>query len=109
MKIIDEIIKEPVGGAHRNKEEVILSTKKVLIKYLEEFKKYTREEIFEQRKKKFLSIGKEKTFTVFSKGTGWIKKDEFLPPIKEILLKFKKEFMIFALLTLMAFLFLFLF
>ena len=53
MKIIDEIIKEPLGGAHRNKEQTILSTKKVLIKYLEEFKKYTREEIFEQRKKSF--------------------------------------------------------
>ena len=33
MKIIDEIIKEPIGGAHRNKESsLIFSTKKVLIK-----------------------------------------------------------------------------
>jgi len=53
MKIIDEIIKEPAGGAHRNKEQAILSIKKALMKYLEEFKKYTREEIFEQRKKSF--------------------------------------------------------
>jgi acetyl-CoA carboxylase carboxyl transferase subunit alpha len=35
MKIIDEIIKEPIGGAHRNKESLIFSTKEVLIKYLE--------------------------------------------------------------------------
>ena len=109
MEIIDEVITEPIGGAHRNKEQVIFSTKEVLIKYLEEFKKYTGEEIFEQRKEKFINIGKQKFFKVFSSKTYWIKKDEFLPPIKEILFKFKKEFMIFALLTLMAFLFLFLF
>ena len=39
-----------------------LSTKEILIKYLEEFKKYTRDEIFEQRKEKFLNIGKQKSF-----------------------------------------------
>ena len=107
MQIIDEIIKEPVGGAHRNKEQAILSTKKVLIKYLEEFKKYSREEIFEQRKKKFLNIGKEKTFTIFSKGTSWVRKDNFFIFIKEILFKFKKELVIATLLMLMTFLFLF--
>jgi acetyl-CoA carboxylase carboxyl transferase subunit alpha len=107
MQIIDEIIKEPAGGAHRNKEQAILSIKKALMKYLEEFKKYTREEIFEQRKKKFLNIGKEKTFTVFSKGASWIRKDNFFTFIKEILFKFKKELVIVTLLMLMAFLFLF--
>ena len=61
MEIIDEIIKEPIGGAHRNKEQVIFSTKEILIKYLEEFRKYTREEILEQRKEKFLNIDPKKT------------------------------------------------
>ena len=107
IHIIDEIIQEPVGGAHRNKKQVISSIKTVLIKYLEEFKKYTGEEIFEQRKKKFLSIGKEKTFTVFSRGTDWIRKDNFLKPVKEILFKFKKELVIAALLIFIAVLFLF--
>ena len=107
MQIIDEIIKEPAGGAHRNKEQAILSIKKALMKYLEEFTKYTREEIFEQRKKKFLNIGKEKTFTIFSKGTSWVRKDNFFTFIKEILFKFKKELVIVTLLMLMAFLFLF--
>ena len=107
IQIIDELIKEPVGGAHRNKEQVILSTKEVLIKYLEEFKKYTGEEIFEQRKKKFLSIGKEKTFTVFSRRTNWIRKNNFFEPVKKILLKFKKELVIVALLIFIAVLFLF--
>ena len=91
MQIIDEIIKEPVGGAHRNKEQAILSTKEVLIKSLEEFKKYTREEIFEQRKKKFLSIGKEKTLTIFSKGTDWIGKNNFFGLLKKFYLSLKKS------------------
>ena len=29
MKIIDEIIKEPIGGAHRNKEQIIFSAKNI--------------------------------------------------------------------------------
>ena len=107
MQIIDEIIKEPVGGAHRNKEQAVLSTKKVLIKYLKEFKKYTRTEIFEQRREKFLNIGKQKTFTVFSKETGWVGKDNFFAFVKGILLKFKKELIIVFLLVLVAVLFLF--
>ena len=105
MKIIDEIIKEPIGGAHRNKENLISSIKKVLIKHLEEFKKYSREEIFEQRKEKFLNIGKQKTFTVFSKEAVWIGKSNFFAFIKKILFKFKKELII-ALLIFAAVLFL---
>ena len=77
------------------------------IKYLEEFKNFSREEIFEQRKEKFLNIGKQKTFTVFSKKTGWVGKDNFFAYVKEILLKFKKELIIVSLLVLVAVLFLF--
>lgn len=105
MKIIDEIIEEPIGGAHRNKEQVIFSTKEILIKYLEEFKKYTREEILEQRKQKFLSIGKRKTFTVFSKESDWIAKNNFFIFSKETLFKFKKELIVGALLILAGIIF----
>ena len=94
MKIIDEIIKEPTGGAHRNKEQVIFSTKEILTKYLEEFRKYTREEILEQRKEKFLNIGQQRTFTIFSKKRDWITKDDFFVSVKEILFKRKKELII---------------
>jgi acetyl-CoA carboxylase carboxyl transferase subunit alpha len=65
MGIIDEVISEPLGGAHRNKEQAILSAKSVLKKYLEEFSNYSKEEIYEQRKNKFLAIGKQKTFVQF--------------------------------------------
>ena len=106
MKIIDEIIMEPTGGAHRNKEQVVFSAKEALVKCLEEFKKYTREEIFEQRKEKFLNIGKQKSFKVFSDQIDWIKKDNFFITVKEILFKFKKELIIVILLMFVVFLFL---
>ena len=63
MNIIDEIIKEPIGGAHRNNQDVILSTKEALLRNLEKFEKKTGEQILEQRREKFLNIGKHKKFT----------------------------------------------
>jgi len=102
MKIIDEIIKEPTGGAHRNKESLIISVKEALTKYLEEFKNFSREEIFEQRQEKFLGIGKQKAFTVFSKDTAWIKENNFLRFVKENLLKYKKQSIILAAIILVA-------
>ena len=106
MEIIDEIIIEPIGGAHRNKERTVFFAKEALLKYLEEFEKYTRKEIFEQRKEKFLNIGKQKAFKVFSHQNAWIKKDNFFAFIKEILFKFKKELIIVILLIFSAILFL---
>jgi len=94
MKIVDEIIEEPTGGAHRDKGQIIISVKEVLIKYLEECSAKTREEIFNQRKDKFLKIGKHKSFTVFSDREGWIKKENFLIFAKNALSKFKKEIII---------------
>jgi len=104
MQIIDEIILEPIGGAHRNNEKTILSTKKILEKYLEEFDKLSEEEILEQRKEKFLNIGKQKSFKIFSNKSFWIKKDNFLALSKKVLFKFKKELII-AILLLSAGLF----
>ncbi len=66
MGIIDEIIKEPTGGAHRNKEEIILSVQDAISNNLDLFKSFSRTEIYEQRKEKFLNIGKQKSFNTFS-------------------------------------------
>ena len=106
MKIIDKIIKEPIGGAHRNKENLVFSIKDSLKKYLEEFKNFSREEIFKQRQEKFLSIGKQKAFTVFSRETPWMKENNFFEFIKKNLFKFKKELIIICLLIFAATLFL---
>tara|TARA_Y100000590_G_scaffold63542_1_gene68185 strand:+ start:52 stop:1152 length:1101 start_codon:yes stop_codon:yes gene_type:complete len=97
--IVDEIINEPVGGAHRNKEETINLTKAILKKYLGEFENYSSAEIFEQRRKKFLTIGKQKSFTSFTKDTvALFKRENFLVFIKESLKKYKNILIIFLLL-----------
>ena len=106
IEIIDEIIKEPTGGAHRNREEMVLSSKAMITKYLDEFKNYSREEIFEKRKEKFLNIGKQKAFTVFSSSAKWIGQDNFLAFFKKNLFKFKKEILIISILILLSALFL---
>jgi len=62
LGIIDEVISEPVGGAHRNKNQIMMSIKGVLKKYLNEMSTLGREEIFNQRKTKFLEIGRQKGF-----------------------------------------------
>ena len=81
LQIIDQIIKEPVGGAHRNKDEILFSTREAIINSLKEFKEYSAEEIYEQRKKKFLSIGKQKPLSVFSTCNRWINKNNFIDNI----------------------------
>ena len=108
IKIVDEIIKEPLGGAHRNKEAIINSTKEILEKNLLEFENYTGEQIFEQRKQKFLNVGKQDTFKIFSSKNILANKNNLFPFFKEILYKFKKkEAIIIVLLALAGFLFLF--
>tara|TARA_B100000029_G_scaffold467838_1_gene504367 strand:+ start:1663 stop:2766 length:1104 start_codon:yes stop_codon:yes gene_type:complete len=92
MGIIDEIISEDIGGAHRNKEQVILPTKNALIKYLNEFDKYTDEEIFEHRKKKFLNIGRQRSFsTLLNEEDGLVVKNNFLGLVKKNILAKKIE------------------
>ena len=105
MKIIDEIITEPIGGAHRNKGDVIFSVKQALSKYLEKFNKYTGEEIFEERKNKFLSIGNKQTSGIFYKESNWIKKNNFIQSLKETLFRFRKEIIIFIVLIVVLSLF----
>jgi len=93
--IIDEIIQESIGGAHRNKEQVISSTRIVLTRHLDEFKNYTSEEIYEQRKKKFLSIGRQKSFITFSKDdVSLVGKSGFITLFKENYFKYKNKLII---------------
>ena len=91
LNIIDEIIPEPIGGAHRNPETTIKNCEKVLLKYLEEFNNYAPEEILEQRKNKFLNIGTQKSFNIFLKDSEWINKEKILQKFEYILLKYKKK------------------
>ncbi len=57
FKVIDGIITEPVGGAHRNKEQIINSVGKEIEKFLQDYKNIPPEEIRIMREKKFLKMG----------------------------------------------------
>lgn len=60
LKLIDEIIPEPVGGAHRNVEQTALNIKKAIIKHLGELKRLSPEELVKKRYEKYRRIGRFK-------------------------------------------------
>ena len=62
LGIIDEIILEPLGGAHRDRDICLNNTRELIQKNLDEMNSMSRDEIFSHRKKKFLSIGRSKGF-----------------------------------------------
>ncbi len=55
--IVDEVIKEPTGGAHYNAQEMAKNLKASLTNALREFKGMTKEEIRDQRYSKFRAMG----------------------------------------------------
>ena len=58
MKVIDNIIAEPVGGAHRDVEATIAATGEALEKALSEFDGKSGDEVRSQRQDRFLDIGR---------------------------------------------------
>ena len=61
--IIDEIISEPLGGAHRDPESIAADIKHSIIKNLKNFENLSKEEIYDHRKTKFLQIGRDQGFS----------------------------------------------
>ena len=55
--LIDEIIKEPLGGAHRNREAVFESVKKAIEETYKKLSKLSVEKLIEQRMDKYTSYG----------------------------------------------------
>ncbi len=62
LNIIDEIIPEPLGGAHRDRDLMLDNLRSSIAKNLEFYKGMTSEEIMNQRKNKFLKIGRNNGF-----------------------------------------------
>jgi acetyl-CoA carboxylase carboxyl transferase subunit alpha len=62
LEIVDEIINEPIGGAHRDKDLILKNVRDSLVKNLDQFKNMSADEIFTNRKNKFLKIGRNKGF-----------------------------------------------
>jgi len=55
--IVDDIVKEPMGGAHYSAEEMAQNLKAALINSLKEFENMSKEELKEQRYSKFRRMG----------------------------------------------------
>ena len=56
--IIDQIVTEPIGGAHRDPQAAIAATAEAITKAFEELKGLDRETVKRQRREKFLAIGR---------------------------------------------------
>ena len=70
LKVIDEIISEPVGGAHRDRDLVLVNVRKSIESNLNKFLNMTGDEILSHRKNKFLAIGRSKGFVNYSDDVG---------------------------------------
>ena len=53
LKVVDDVIKEPLGGAHRNPERTAKNISNRLEKYLKELKSCSKKKLADQRYKKF--------------------------------------------------------
>ncbi|RUR12756.1 acetyl-CoA carboxylase carboxyltransferase subunit alpha [Legionella sp. km772] len=56
-KIVDKVIPEPLGGAHRNVDEMAQEVKKLLLSELNALKQIPLDELIEKRYKKFMAMG----------------------------------------------------
>ena len=63
LKIIDEIIPEPTGGAHRDKNLILENAKMSIDKNLNELSNLSKAEIISLKKEKFLEIGRDRGLT----------------------------------------------
>ena len=63
LKIIDEIIPEPTGGAHRDKNLILENVKISIDKNLNELSNLSKAEIISHKKEKFLKIGRDRGLT----------------------------------------------
>ncbi len=57
MGIIDEVIPEPLGGAHRDPPKIAQNIKESILKNLKELEAFSRDELLKLRYKKFRGMG----------------------------------------------------
>ncbi|NQX84354.1 MAG: acetyl-CoA carboxylase carboxyltransferase subunit alpha [Flavobacteriaceae bacterium] len=57
MKLVDEIIKEPVGGAHNDRDKTFATVRDAIVKSYEEFKNLSPTELVEKRMDKYAQMG----------------------------------------------------
>ena len=57
IKVVDGIIKEPIGGAHKDREKTYLAVQSAILKFYEEFKNLSPKELVSQRMEKYENMG----------------------------------------------------
>ena len=60
LKIIDEVIPEPTGGAHRDKNLILENVKMSIDKNLNELSNLSKAQVISHKKEKFLQIGRDR-------------------------------------------------
>ena len=55
--VVDKVIKEPLGGAHRDKKKALEEVKKTLLEEITTFQKIGRQEIKKLRSEKYINMG----------------------------------------------------
>ncbi|QTY27510.1 acetyl-CoA carboxylase carboxyltransferase subunit alpha [Flavobacterium sp. CS20] len=60
LKLIDKIVKEPIGGAHSDKENTFKIVSKTILETFEELKNLSPEELVEKRIEKYVGMGEFK-------------------------------------------------
>ena len=58
LGLVDELIPEPLGGAHRNHEEAAKNVKAAILKHLAALAPLSQEQLAQQRYEKFRAVGK---------------------------------------------------
>ena len=56
-KLIDKVIKEPLGGAHQNRDKIFNTVKKEIISTFQDIKKQKIKDLLENRLKRFTEMG----------------------------------------------------
>ncbi|WP_400079549.1 acetyl-CoA carboxylase carboxyltransferase subunit alpha [Winogradskyella sp. R77965] len=57
MKLVDQIVKEPLGGAHTDREKAFLAVKDAIVKSYEELKNLSPKDLVKQRMDKYDEMG----------------------------------------------------
>ena len=60
LKVVDEVVPEPLGGAHRSQKETIAAVKECLLKHLKRLSGISPRKLVDKRYEKYASIGKYK-------------------------------------------------
>ena len=104
LEIIDEIIAEPIGGAHRDRDLILDTVRSSLRKNLNYFSNMSQDEILLHRKNKFLSIGRSKGFVSNTNiSDNLVMKMTLIEKVKNYINKYKNNIFFSMIIVLMFF------